>query len=100
MDNCRNIHNDPIIADSSRDDEIARILFIFFQNGGNLFVLTDVDESTTLKQPLLVEDPRRKAYASPGLVVFQLNHLPQTNSCTMLNGQFWKCVKIKCIAYK
>ena len=76
VDNCWNINNDPVIADSTRYDEVAKVfLFIIFHYGSNLLIFNSVDETSTLEQPTLVGNAWSVPYASPGFIIFQLNHL-------------------------
>jgi hypothetical protein len=77
MDNCWNINYDPIIADSSRYDKVAKVfLFIFFNDGSNFLIFNGVDETSTLEQPKIIGNTRRKPYTSPRLIIFHLYHFP------------------------
>jgi hypothetical protein len=69
MKNCRKAHSDPIVADTSRNDEIVQIPCVLFQDSSILFFkLIVMDESSTLEQTLLIACPRIVANASPGSV--------------------------------
>jgi len=90
MDDRRNIYSDPIVADTTRNDEIVQVLCILFQDSSSFLLrLIIMDESSTREQTLLIICPRTIANASPGFNPSKTLCLENSSLSSQLSCSGW-----------